>query len=272
MVVSEDLMVLNKDSKAGSDHPMIEARDLWKSYGTLQVLKGLNLIVNKGETLVILGRSGVGKSVLLRQIIGIESPDKGAIIVDRQDLEKLSTKAREKVTKHMGMLFQGAALFDSMNVGENTAFYLNQNERNLSNSEVQDRVAIALEMVGLSGTQKKMPSDLSGGMRKRAALARLIVYRPQIVLYDEPTTGLDPITAMQINSLINKTQEELKATSIVVTHDIRSALEVGDRLAFHHDGKIQKIAPKDEFFKIDDPIIRQFIENASVSADEQRAG
>jgi phospholipid/cholesterol/gamma-HCH transport system ATP-binding protein len=165
----------------------------------------------------------------------------------------------------MGMLFQGAALFDSMNVGENTAFYLRQHpESALSESEIHDRVAESLKMVGLSDTQKKMPSELSGGMRKRAALARLIVYRPQIILYDEPTTGLDPITSMQINDLINQTKQELKATSIVVTHDIRSALEIGDRLAFHNDGKIAQIAPKKEFLQLDDPILHDFFKNAVI--------
>lgn len=244
---------------------MIEVHDLWKCYGSLQVLKGLELTVNTGETLVILGRSGVGKSVLLRQIIGIESPDKGFVKVNEKNLSTMSRKERDKETRQMGMLFQGAALFDSMNVGENTAFYLRQHESKLPESEIQDRVAEALKMVGLEGTQKKMPSDLSGGMRKRAALARVIIYRPQIVLFDEPTTGLDPITAMQINDLINKTQEELKATNIVVTHDIRSALEVGDRLAFHHNGRIAQIASRNEFFDIDDPIIQQFFNNAAVT-------
>jgi len=241
---------------------MIVVRGLWKSYDKLEVLKDLNLDVFEGETLVILGRSGVGKSVLLRQIIGIETPDKGYIDINGLRISSMSQYKRFKAAKSMGMLFQGSALFDSMNVGENTAFYLHEHEQNLSEKVVTRRVDEALEMVGLKGTQKKMPSELSGGMRKRAALARLIVYRPQIVLYDEPTTGLDPITAMQINELINKTKKELKATSIVVTHDIRSAIEVGDRLAFHDNGKIQHIAKKEDFFKIDDPALKAFFNNA----------
>lgn len=246
---------------------MIKIRDLWKSYGKVQVLKGLNLDIYDNETLVILGRSGVGKSVLLRQILGIEKPDKGTIEIDNVDVTHLSSNELFKVTQQMGMLFQGAALFDSMTVGENVAFYLRQHEAHLSEKEIADRVAQALEMVGLENTQHKMPSDLSGGMRKRAALARLIVYRPKIVLYDEPTTGLDPITAMQINELIGKTQKELKATSIVVTHDIRSAMEVGDRLAFHHDGKIAQVANKSDFLKIDDQLLHSFFENAILKAD-----
>jgi len=244
---------------------MIKVHDLWKSYGSLQVLKGLELVINEGETLVILGRSGVGKSVLLRQIIGIETPDKGYVEVNGKNLNTMSRKERDLETMQMGMLFQGAALFDSMDVGENVAFYLRQHQSELQEKQIQERVASALSVVGLEGVQKKMPSDLSGGMRKRAALARVIIYRPKIVLYDEPTTGLDPMTAMQINELINKTKEELKSTNIVVTHDIRSALEVGDRLAFHHNGKIEHIAPRKDFFNIDDPIIQQFFQNAAVT-------
>lgn len=244
---------------------MIRVHKVWKKYGNHEVLKGLSLDILDNETLVILGRSGVGKSVLLRQIIGLETPDDGFIEVDGKRVTDLREHSMRPGLKPMGMLFQGAALFDSMNVGENTAFYLNQHPSELSKEEIAERVDTALKMVGLEGTQHKLPSELSGGMRKRAALARLIVYRPQIILYDEPTTGLDPITAMQINDLINKTQKELKATSIVVTHDIRSALEVGDRLAFHDDGKIRQIAPKDHFFEIDDPVIKEFFNNARIN-------
>lgn len=247
---------------------IIRAKDVWKSYGKLTVLKGLNLDVYKGETLVILGRSGVGKSVLLKQILGIETPDKGSIEVSGQNMSALSTNKRYEAVKRMGMLFQGAALFDSMTVGENVAFYLRQHEPNLKEEEISKRVDEALTMVGLGGTQGKMPSDLSGGMRKRAALARLIVYRPLIILYDEPTTGLDPITSAQINDLINQTKKELKATSIVVTHDIRSAMDVGDRLAFHNEGKIAQIGPKTDFLKIDDPLLQQFFQNAIITEQD----
>lgn len=247
---------------------MIHAHEIWKAYGQLQVLKGLSLDVYEGETVVILGRSGVGKSVLLKQIIGLDHPDKGFVEIAGKQVYNVPIRKRMQTEHKMGMLFQGAALFDSMNIGENTAFYLRQHERNLSENEIRNRVAEALNMVGLSGVEKKLPSELSGGMRKRAALARAIVYRPSILLYDEPTTGLDPMTALQIDDLINKTKQELKTTSIVVTHDIRSALEVGDRLAFHHEGKILHIAPKKDFFAIDDPNIQSFFSNASINLSD----
>ncbi|MBM3207507.1 MAG: ATP-binding cassette domain-containing protein [Chlamydiae bacterium] len=249
---------------------MIKIRNLWKKFDKMEVLKGMDLDVNTGETLVILGPSGIGKSVLLKHIIGITKPDEGSIYIDNVCISDIKGADLYKAIKHMGMLFQGGALFDSMNVEENVSFYLDQHGdpktgKRYPRKEIAERVAQALEMVGLAGTQKKMPSDLSGGMRKRAALARLIVYRPSIVLYDEPTTGLDPITAMQINELIVKTQKELKATSIVVTHDMFSALYVGDRLALIRDGKIAHIAEPDPFLKIQDPLI-EFLHN-SISKD-----
>lgn len=240
---------------------MIKVRNLWKKFGSLQVMAGLNLDIQTGETLVVLGPSGIGKSVLLKHIIGMIKPDEGSVEVDGVCISTLTDSQLYKAISHMGMLFQGGALFDSMNVEQNTAFYLTQHKdpethHFFSKAEIKSKVEEALHMVGLSGTEKKMPSELSGGMRKRAALARLIVYRPSIILYDEPTTGLDPITAMQINELIVKTQKELKATSIVVTHDMFSALYVGDRLSLIRNGQIAHIAEPDAFLKIDDQLIK----------------
>jgi phospholipid/cholesterol/gamma-HCH transport system ATP-binding protein len=240
--------------------PLIQIRKLSKTFNHNQVLNQLDLDVSEGETLVILGRSGTGKSVLLKHIIGISKADSGSIDFGEVRISDLSGPDLYKAAINMGMLFQGAALFDSMTVEENTGFFLRehgdlQKGVDLEAHEIRSRVQEALEMVGLAGTEKKMPSELSGGMRKRAALARLIVYRPSVLLYDEPTTGLDPITSMQINELIVQTQKQLKATSIVVTHDILSALYVGDRLALMNQGKIAHIDKPEAFMKIDDPII-----------------
>jgi len=245
----------------------IKLKDVWKAYGTQQILRGLSLEVEEGETVVILGRSGAGKSVTLRQILGIEHPDKGTVEVDGFEVSSMSQAERFRHIKHVSMLFQSAALFDSLTVGENAAFFLTEHPdihtgQWISPQEIGERVNYALELVGLPGTQNKMPSELSGGMRRRVGLARLIVYRPTIILYDEPTAGLDPVTAMSINEIIVKTQNELKATSIVVTHDLRSATEVANRVAYHHEGQIIQIAPTNEFFSIDDPRVQAFLENS----------
>lgn len=254
---------------------MITVRDVKKRFGKKEVLKGLSIDIKDNETLTILGRSGVGKSVLLKHLIGITRPDSGTIEIDGVRVDQLKGQNLYKLTQNMGMLFQSAALFDSMTIEENTGFFLRQHGdiktgKRLTAAEIKDRVDNALEMVGLAGTQKQLPSDLSGGMRKRAGLARLIVYRPQYLLYDEPTTGLDPITAMQINELIVKTQEELKATSIVVTHDIVSALFVSDRLALHEDGKIAYVDEPEKFLNIDNEVINFLREQISKDPRELR--
>ena len=252
-----------------NNHPMIYVHDICKSYHGMKVLDNLTLSIPQSKTLVILGRSGVGKSVLLKQIIGIEKPDSGYIEVNGISVTSLKRKELFKIMRHFGMLFQGAALFDSMTIGDNVGFYLDQHGdpktgHKLPKSVRDDQVASALRKVGLENFQTKTPSQLSGGQKKRAALARMIVYQPKILLYDEPTTGLDPITAMQINELILSIQEEMHTTSIVVTHDIRSALEVGDYFALQHRGKIAHFDSKEHFLDIDDPLILNFFENAAL--------
>lgn len=245
---------------------MIKVKDLWKSYGNTSILKGLDLEVPAGKTLIILGRSGVGKSVLLRQITGLERPDRGEIIIDDIDVTLQPQQEIYKLAKNYGMLFQSSALFDSLSVGENVAFYLKEHARpgQLSVSELKALVHNALKKVGLEDMEQKMPSELSGGQKRRAALARLIIYRPKIMLYDEPTTGLDPVTAMQINHLIAKTHDELKATTIIVTHDIQSALTLGDLFALHHEGKIATVESKESFIQSKNPIIQEFLANAMI--------
>ena len=240
---------------------MIEIKELYKKFGKNQVLNGLSLDVQDGETIVILGRSGVGKSVLLKHLLGITKPDSGSVKIDGVEVTNLSGAELYFAIREMGMLFQGAALFDSMNIEENVGFHLTQHgDREtgepFTKEEILERVNEALKMVDLEDVNLKMPSELSGGMRKRAGLARLIAYRPKILLYDEPTTGLDPTTAMQINRLIRKTQKELNATSIVVTHDIVSAYVIGDRFALHQEGKILYHDTPEKFLEIDDNLIK----------------
>jgi phospholipid/cholesterol/gamma-HCH transport system ATP-binding protein len=245
---------------------MIRIKNIWKAYDDVQVLKGLSLDVPDGKTTVILGRSGVGKSVLLRQIACLESPDEGTIEANEIDLSTLEGKARKDWFSQMGMLFQSSALFDSMTIEENVAFSLvhYSHGTTVSKEEIQKAVDESLEKVGLSGYQKKHPSELSGGQKRRAALARLIVYRPKVLLCDEPTTGLDPVTANQIAELISQTRRELNGTAIVVTHDIVSSITLGDHFALHHDGKIVITGDKDQFFSSEDPLLHEFLQSALV--------
>ncbi len=247
---------------------MIVIKKLCKRYGSLEVIKDLDLEVYEGETLVILGRSGVGKSVLLRLILGIELPDSGSIEIDGKKISEMNQDELVEMRRQMGMLFQSSALFDSLNVKENVAFFLRQHQNNLSEKEISDKVAEALEKVDLKGIESKMPSDLSGGMRKRVALARVTIYRPRILLYDEPTTGLDPITAMQINDMINNIQKELKGTSIVVTHDLPSARKVGNIIAFFDDKKIIHSGSFSDFLQFKDPKAQAFITNAAFTTEK----
>lgn len=237
---------------------MIEVRNLGKSFGSHRVLDGVSLHIEAGESVGIIGRSGGGKSVLLKHLIGLLPPDSGEVLVDGESLTAMNERQLLRVRHKFGMLFQSAALFDSMTVAENIAFPLRR-EPHLTEDEIAQRVADALEMVELPGTQNKKPAALSGGMRKRVGLARAIVYRPEIVLYDEPTTGLDPIVSDSIDQLIQRVCERLQVTSVVVTHDMRSVRRVARRIFMLHEGRIHATGTPDEIFHSPDPVIHRFV-------------
>jgi phospholipid/cholesterol/gamma-HCH transport system ATP-binding protein len=241
------------------DASFIRFEDLHKSFQENKVLRGVDLQVIRGETLVILGGSGSGKSVLLRHTIGLMVPDRGRVIVDGTDLTGLSEEDLMPVRKKIGMLFQGSALFDSMDVFENVAYALREHTP-LTQEEIQARVRQKLSLVDLDeSVERRMPADLSGGMRKRVALARAIALEPEGILYDEPTTGLDPITALAINALIRNLQRTLSVTSVVVTHDIGSAFMVADRIAFLHEGEMVFTGPVAEARRSADPRLTAFL-------------
>ncbi len=242
---------------------MIEIRGLRKHLGRKRVLDGLDLDVRKGETVVVVGPSGTGKSVLLKHIIGLMIPDAGSIKIAGEEIVGMDEPNLDRVRRKFGMLFQGAALFDSMTVGENVGLSLVEHTR-LSREEIERRVADRLEWVGLKYAENMKPASLSGGMKKRVGLARALAMDPEIILYDEPTTGLDPITGDVINQLIRALQHQLGVTSVVVTHDLMSAYKVGDRLAMLYQGRVVFIGTPDEVRETDHPMVRQFIEGSSV--------
>ena len=241
---------------------MIQIKDVWRSFDDNQVLRGVNLDVRRGDTMVVMGRSGCGKSVLLKLIVGLMKPDAGEIWVDGKEITKLKEKDINEVRKNVGMLFQSSALFDSMNVFENVAFMLVQHT-NLSKQEIREIVAEKLELVELPGIEGLKPAELSGGMRKRVGLARALAINPDVVLYDEPTTGLDPITAEEINILIKNLSTKLKITSIAVTHDMKSAFTIATRMSMMHDGKIIASGTPEEMKQIEEPIVQRFISGTS---------
>jgi phospholipid/cholesterol/gamma-HCH transport system ATP-binding protein len=241
---------------------MIEVRQLRKRFGDQQVLDGVDLAIEQGESLVIIGRSGGGKSVLLKHLVGLTHPDSGQVLVEGQDIAQLDERELLGVRRKFGMLFQSAALFDSLTVEENIAFVLAR-ERKHTPEEIARRVAEALEMVDLPGTQKKKPAELSGGMRKRVGLARAIIYRPEVVFYDEPTTGLDPVVADSIDKLILRVCNSLRVTSIVVTHDMRSMQTVGRRVAMLHEGRIYATGTPQEMMSSADPVVSRFVRGIS---------
>jgi phospholipid/cholesterol/gamma-HCH transport system ATP-binding protein len=237
---------------------MIEVRNLQKSFGAHRVLDQVNLRINTGESVVIIGRSGGGKSVLLKHLIGLITPDAGEVLVDGQNIVPMNERQLIDVRRKFGMLFQGAALFDSMSVAENIAFALRR-QRQCTEDELRAKVSEALELVELAGIEQKKPSELSGGMRKRVGLARAIVYRPEFLLYDEPTTGLDPVISDSIDKLIICIREKLNVTSVVVTHDMRSARRIGQRIYMLYHGRIYAEGTADEIFASRDPVVHRFV-------------
>ena len=245
---------------------LIRMVDVYKAFGPVKVFTGLNLGIWEKECVVILGPSGTGKSVLLKHIVGLLRPDSGQVYFHRERVDTLQDRELEKIRRSIGFLFQGGALFDSMTVYENVAFPMREHE-NFPENEIRDRVASKLAMVGLDGTQQKMPAELSGGMRKRVALARAIALEPEVVLYDEPTTGLDPIRADVINELILKLNDELHVTSVVVTHDMHSAFKVSDRLVMLSEGKVIAEGKVSDFRHSHNEEVRRFVEGKASPAE-----
>ncbi len=237
---------------------MIHIDDLCKSFGGVQVLCDATLTVRNGETLAVIGRSGSGKSVLMKHMIGLLKPDHGRILVDGTDINAIGYKALRRVRRQFGVLFQGGALFDSMTAAENVAFPL-KTFTDDSAAAIRERVARCLDLVQLTGIGQKKPAELSGGMRKRVALARAIALEPRYILYDEPTSGLDPETSETINELIRSLARHLDATSIVVTHDMHSVLEIADRAAFIHEGTIRWTGTIPELHRCPDPVLCAFV-------------
>ncbi|OGQ05420.1 MAG: ABC transporter ATP-binding protein [Deltaproteobacteria bacterium RIFCSPLOWO2_01_44_7] len=241
-----------------AENRYIDILDLHKSFNGQKVLQGVNLQIPKGKITVIIGPSGCGKTVLLRHVIGLMKPDRGRVTIDGVNLHALTRLELNKFRRHFGMLFQQAALFDSMNVYENVAFPLKEHTK-LSENQIQKIVADKLILVGLEGIQRKMPSELSGGMKKRVGLARALALEPDIILYDEPTTGLDPIMTEAIDNLITDMQRKLKVTSVVISHDIPSAFRISDQIAMVYEGKIVEVGAPESFRKSSHPAVQEFL-------------
>jgi ABC-type transport system involved in resistance to organic solvents, ATPase component len=239
--------------------PMISVQDLWKSFGDNHVLTGINLDVEEGRTVVILGGSGSGKTVLMKHMIGLLKPDRGKVFVDGEDIVPLDEVELERVRRKFGMVFQGAALFDSMTVYENVSFPLREHT-DLSEEQIRAKVREKLAIVGLQGVEERYPAELSGGMRKRVGLARAIVRDPKIVLYDEPTTGLDPITTDYVDDMILTAKRELDVTQVVISHDIASSFKVADKVAFLFKGRIVAQGPPQELRHSQHPELKHFLQ------------
>jgi phospholipid/cholesterol/gamma-HCH transport system ATP-binding protein len=241
---------------------MIKIRNIYRTFGKKQVLKGVTLKVNKGENYLLIGRSGAGKTVLLKNIIGLLRPDSGTIAIDGVDITQLPKKELEKVRLQFGLVFQGSALFDFLTIEENVGFFFYQHTK-LSKSEIRKKVTETLALVGLGGIEDMYPYELSGGMRKRVAIARAIIYNPKIIIYDEPTTGIDPIAVDKIVSLIEDLHRRLAITSVVVTHDLEVGLKLADRLAFLLGGRIIFEGDKADLDKSQDKRLIQFLKGSS---------
>jgi len=237
---------------------MINIQELYKSFDDNNVFKGVSLTVETGEILALIGRSGIGKSVLLRHIVGLIKPDKGRVLVEGEDICRLRSGDLQQLRRRLGLLFQGGALFDSMTVFDNVAFPLRE-KTVMSEEEISEKVMTELERVGLSGTEERYPSQLSGGMRKRAALAREIVWHPEIMLFDEPTTGLDPVISNAILNLIDTLHKRLNFTGIIVTHEVPGVFRIVDKVAMLHEGVIVAVGTPEEILSSQNPIVQQFI-------------
>jgi phospholipid/cholesterol/gamma-HCH transport system ATP-binding protein len=240
----------------------IRVVNLHRSFGENHVLKGCDLEVREGESMVVIGGSGSGKTVLIKSIIGLIQPDRGEIYVDGQEIASLNEQKLNEVRKKFGMLFQGGALFDSLRVWENVGFWLRQHTQ-LDDEEIRKIATEKLRLVGLKDIEDLMPAELSGGMKKRVSLARAIAMEPEILLYDEPTTGIDPIMADAINGLIVQMREKLNVTSVAITHDMKSAYQIADRIAMLYQGKIIEVGTPEEIKNSSDPIVQQFIQGRS---------
>jgi phospholipid/cholesterol/gamma-HCH transport system ATP-binding protein len=252
-------------AKIAHTENVVDINDIRISFGTNEILKGVNLSLHKEENLVVLGKSGTGKSVLIKCIVNLLRPDSGSIAVFGEDITKLKNEPLNEIRKRIGFLFQSAALYDSMTVRENLEFPLRRIKKDLSDSEIETKIKEALENVGLPDAIDKMPSELSGGMRKRIGLARTIIVDPEIMLYDEPTTGLDPVTSDEISQLINDLQKKFKTSSVIITHDIECARTVGDRFVMLKDGEVYKDGSLADFENSDDPFISAFFHSKNDS-------
>ena len=257
-----DQVAIKLQANEAGQAPVVAVEDVHKSFGTQVVLKGVSLAVSRGETLAILGRSGTGKSVLLRMIIGLQTPDSGVVRIHGQNIAGMSLDQLNAIRKKMGFLFQHAALYDSLTVEQNVAFPLQHHRKRMSSSELSDRVRKLLAEVGMDGHLDKMPSDISGGMQKRVGLARALALEPDILLLDEPTAGLDPISSAEIDELILKLQAEHQMASIVVTHDMHSAKTVADRLILLNQGNVTAEGTFQELQGSDDAFVREFLKHS----------